>query len=680
MVAQQAGGQPPAPMLLSGIVPPLAESFHQRPETGLALRSGLYPGDTVVLTQAGPTASGPAGQGGTGKTQLAVSYAYGLWSIRAVEVLVWVNAANREAVITGYAQAARAVGAGGAGAEAAADRFAAWMASTRRPWALVLDDLTNPADLENLWPAGPAGQVVITTRLSGDGLDSLTYAATVNAAPANNPGGAGGLGLLGAGPPNLRIATVGGFSPRETLSYLSARLTGYPEQRVEALDLGEDLDGLPLGLAQAAAVMELSGLSCREYRAQFAERREHMSGVPVAGVSAAVLATWSLAVECAHRLAPEGLAWPALALAALLDSHGIPAAVLTSPAACSYITGRPSAADGADQELIRAAISNLARAGLVSLDPASPVRTVRIHRCVQAAVRGYLQAADREAATLAAADALTQAWSDVDGEASPGPAPAGPALAGPAPLEQAPPEQAPPEQASPEQAPLEQAPLEQALLEQALLEQALLEQALRDCVAALRGVDGGPLWQGQAHPLLFRAGLSLHDSGLPGSAITYWQAMLTTSSRRFGSRHADTVVARNRLAAAYESGGRFGDAIAVFASTLADAERRLGREHPDTITARGQLARAYASAGRPAEAATLYEQVITAAGRQLGLAHPATLTARAQLAQAYLAAGRSAESAATYRRLLTDAERILGLQHPLTRSIRENLDHGTPSV
>jgi tetratricopeptide (TPR) repeat protein len=419
---------------------------------------------------------------------------------------------------------------------------------------------------------------------------------------------------------------VGGFSARETLSYLSARLTDYPEQRHEALDLGDDLDGLPLGLAQAAAVMKLSGLGCREYREQFAERREHMSGVRVAGVSAAVLATWSLAAECAHRLEPAGLAWPALALTALLDSHGIPAVVLTSPAACSYITGRPSDAQGADQELVRAAMTNLARAGLVTLDPASPVRTVRMHRCVQTAVRAYLPAADLEPAVLAAADALVQAWPDADGEAR--------------------------------------------------LDRAPLVAALRACAATLRGVHDGPLWQAQAHPLLFRAGLSLTGSGLAESAISYWQAMLVTSSQRLGSGHADALMARERLAAAYESGGRTGDAIAVFASTLADAERSLGYQHPDTITARGRLAQAYAGAGRPAEAATLYEQMITAASRQLGQGHPVTLTARAQLAQAYLAAGRGAESTAVYRALLADSEQILGRDHPLTRSIRENLDHG----
>ena len=61
---------PHSAVKLSGFIPPLAESFHQRPETGLDLRAGLYPGDTVVLTHGEETASAPAAQGGTGKTQI----------------------------------------------------------------------------------------------------------------------------------------------------------------------------------------------------------------------------------------------------------------------------------------------------------------------------------------------------------------------------------------------------------------------------------------------------------------------------------------------------------------------------------------------------------------------------------------------------------------------------------
>ena len=621
MVAERTG--PHSPVKLSGSVPPLADSFHQRPETGLDLRVGLYPGDTVVLTHGEETASAPAGQGGTGKTQIAVAFSHALWGARAVDALIWVPATSREAIVAGFAQAARTVGAADHAlpAEAAAARFARWLAHTRRPWALILDDLVSLADLQGLWPAGRAGQVVITTGLPGAAFP--------------------------AGP---RIAPVGGFSRREVLAYLSARLTDFPDQRAEALDLGEDLDGLPLALAQAAAVMSLNRLSCREYRGRFGERRQHMATVRVDGVSPAVLATWSLAAECAHALPPAGAAWPALALAAMLDSHGIPGAVLTSPAGCGYVAGRPSTAAAADQTLVRAAMTNLAQAGLVSIDPANAVRTVRMHPSVQAAVRAYLPAADYEQAVLAAAEALLQTWPLADRSQHP-------------------------------------------------RQQVQLRQALRDGAAALWAADGaaphpaagqharpepgGPyqgaqtpqsvLWKAQAHPVLLRNGLSLEADGLTESAITYWQAMLATSTGRLGSEHANTVMAQDRLAAACESAGRYGEAVAAFSTALADRERTQGTGHPDTLAARGNLAHAYASAGKPAEAVALYEQVAADAGQHLGPAHPVTLAARSQLAGAYQAAGRGTEALTAYQLLLADAERLLGVRHQDTLATRENL-------
>jgi tetratricopeptide (TPR) repeat protein len=613
VVGERTG--PRSPVKLSGAIPPLAESFHQRPETGLDLRAGLYPGDTVVLTHGEDTAATPATQGGTGKTQIAVAFSHALWGGRAVDALVWVPATSREAIVTGFARAARTVGAADQAlpAEAAAGRFTGWLAHTRRPWALILDDLASLADLEDLWPSGLAGQVVITTGL-----------------PA---------AIFPAGP---RIAPVGGFSRREVLAYLSARLTDFPDQRAEALELGADLDGLPLALAQAAAVMTLNRLSCREYRGRLGERRQHMSAIWVDGVSPAVLATWSLAAESAHELPPAGAAWPALALAAMLDSHGIPGAVLTSPAGCSYVAGRPSTADLADQTLVRAAMTNLARAGLVSIDPGSKARTVRMHPSVQTAVRAYLPPADFEQAVLAAAEALLQAWPEADES----------------------------------QVPHDQAPL---------------VQALRDCSAVLQSADsaaphpaaGGAfqgaqpqqsvLWKPEAHPVLFRSGLSLEADGLAESAIAYWQGMLVTSAGLLGNGHVNAVTARDRLAAAYESAGRFGDAISVYSTALADRERNQGPEHPDTLTARGNLARAYSGAGRPAEAVVLYEQVVATAGRQLGPRDPVTLAARAHLAGAYQAAARGKEALTAYQMLLADAERRHGARHQDTLAIRESL-------
>jgi tetratricopeptide (TPR) repeat protein len=601
--AESGSGSGPG-VLLSGIVPPLARSYLPRELAGPGLAGTLRLGETAVLVHGGETELAPAAQGGTGKTQLAVEFAHTMWNTRAAEVLVWVNGASRDSIVTGFAQAANVTDASplDESADAAAARFVSWLERTRQPWALILDDLAELSDLDGLWPAGACGRVLITSRLPGSAFDG--------------PGFAG-----------LRVIGVSGLNRREALDYLTSRLSDYPDQRIEALDLGEDLEGLPLGLAQATAVMKVRGQGCREYRALLAERRRHMPAVP--GVSAAVLATWSLAAECAHELPPTGLAWPTLVLAAMLDGHGVPGGVLTSPAACGYVTGRPSTANAADQATVRAAINNLAQAGLVTIDPGSSVRTVQLHASVQAAVRAYLPAADVEQAVLAAADALLQSWPDGGG----GP-PSGPGTQ-PAELD--------------------------------------LEQALRDCAATLRASDGALLWKPEAHPLLFRAGLSLEQSRLSEAAITYWKSMVATSTRLLGADHANAVVARDRLAAAYEAAGKSADAVSVFQTALAEREQNQGPEHPETIAARTHLAHAYVSAGRPADAVALYERTVGDSARMLGTGHPVTLDARASLAQAYRAAGQPRQALAAYEILLTEAERHLGVGHPTTLAARAGL-------
>jgi tetratricopeptide (TPR) repeat protein len=606
--AESGSGSGPG-VLLSGTVPPLADPYYPRELTGPGLAdpgpgSILGLGETAVLVHGGETELAPTAQGGTGKTQLAVEFAHTMWNTRAAEVLVWVNAASRDSVVTGFAQAANVTDASplDESAEAAAARFVSWLERTRQPWALILDDLAELSDLDGLWPAGVCGRVLVTTRLPA----SAFYV----------PGFAG-----------VRVIGVSGLNRREALDYLTSRLSDYPDQRIEALDLGEDLEGLPLGLAQATAVMKVRGQGCREYRTLLAERRRHMPAVP--GVSAAVLATWSLAAECAHELPPTGLAWPTLVLAAMLDHHGVPGAVLTSPAACGYITGRPSIANAADQVTVRAAINNLAQAGLVTIDPGSAVRTVQLHASVQAAVRAYLPAAEVEQAVLAAADALLQLWPA--GDAGP------PSGQGTQPLE------------------------------------LQLEQALRDCAATLRDCGGAWLWKPEAHPLLFRAGLSLEQSRLSDAAITYWKSMVATSTRLLGADHANAVVARDRLAAAYEAAGKFADAVSVFQTALAEREQNSGPEHAETIAARANLAHAYVSGGRPGDAVALYERTLADSARMLGAGHPVTLDARASLAQAYRAAGQPRQALAAYEILLAEAERHLGVGHPATLAARAGL-------
>jgi tetratricopeptide (TPR) repeat protein len=602
MVTQSPEAGSPSGVVLCGTIPPLADAFYARDQSGPDLLQALHPGETIALVHGEETGAAPAAQGGTGKTQLAVEYAHALWRHRLVEVLIWVSAASRESIVSGFAQAANTLdtSAPDENAEVSAARFVAWLAHTRRPWALIADDLADVGDLEDLWPAGPSGRLLITTRLPAGSFEGK----------------------------EAKVVPVNGLSRREALDYLSSRLTDYPDQRIEALDLGEDLDGLPLGLSQATAVMTARRQSCREFRSQLAARIPHMPALE--GVSPPVLGIWSIAAECAHELTPSGFAWPTLVLAAMLDHHGIPEGVLTSPAACGYIAGRPSTAGATDQNMVRAAVQALAAAGLITIDPASTAKTVQMHASVQAAVRAYLPAADLEMVVRAAADALGEAWPDGDGMGQPAPG-------------------------------------------QTPQETAQLEAAMRECTWALRSVDNGTLWKPEAHPVLLRAGMSLEISGLSEMAIGYWKSMLATSTRLLGPAHQNVMVARDRLASAYESAGRSADAISVFQAALADRERAAGPEHADTITARRNLAHAYFSAGRPTDAIGLYERTVTDSARALGPGHPVTLDARSSLAEAYATASRPREAIAAYQDLVTDGERHLGAGHPSTLAARSRL-------
>jgi tetratricopeptide (TPR) repeat protein len=589
--------QPAAAPVLSGSVPPLAVEFTSRQETGFRLADALRPGETILLVPAagadlGDGMSAAGASSGTGKTQLAVGFAHAMWSSRAVDLLVWVAAGNRTAIIAGYAQAAADLNLDTSGetADGAAQRFLSWLRRTSRRWAVVLDGVTSAPDLDGLWPQGPAGQVLVTTGL--------------RAAELEGPG---------------RVAYgVPGFSRREALGYLNSRLVSYPDQRIEALDLVEDVDGLPIAIAQAAAVIIVAESTCRDYRTEYAQRLRSTAPAMIEGCPRSLLATWSLAVEYAHEMAPVGLAWPALAFAAAFDTSGIPAAVLTSPAACGYITGGQDS-DAAQQNLVKSAFATLEQLGLASVDTTSAVRTVWLHSCVRDCVRAYLTPGSLDQVVQAAATAVLEAW-----------------------------------------------PQDGATAE--------LRQALRDCTAALRAFAGELLWKPEAHPVLLRAGMSLAETpALADAAIDYWQTMAATCSRLLGPGHAQAVMARARLADSYTTAGRLAEALGAIEAALADRERMLGPQHPNTVAARVSAARSLAAAGRLSEATALYEQAVAARERLFGPAHRETVSVRLQLADAYSAAGRHDDSLRLHEQTLAAAENDLGPLHAATMTARAGL-------
>ena len=579
-------GRPGWP-IRSGAVTRLAEGFSVRPETAPALAAALPTGAAVALVPDRATA--PDAQDwrrSSGKTQLAVAFAESLWHSGGVDLLVWIEATSRASVMSGYAAATAAVSGRdqASSCESVAAQFLSWLGETSRSWLVVLDDLADPANLEGLWPAGPAGRVLVTS------ADATAV-----------PGG-------------VRVVPLGPFSLREAISYLNGRLSADPDKRFGAIELAQDLDLEPIALAQASAVIASTPLSCREYRAHFVRRREQLAESASARPSAAAV-TWTFSYGWADQLAP-GESTQLLALAALLDGHGIPLTVLVAPAASSFI------ADGGDVPVssgrARAALAALEQAGLLTVEPVTAPPAVRISPVLQAALRAAMPEGMPDRAAGSVADALLQAW---------------------------------PEREMPDWP----------------------ASGLRSCVAALRRITGDLLWDGGCHPLLVRAGDSLDRARLTEPAVDHWHDLATTADRLLGSEHPDTMLAGQRLADAYLAAGRADDAIPWFRWILDSLSHKLGPDHRDVIEARRRLGHALVAALQPAAAITVLERAVPQFELVYGPGHVGMFGVRDELAAAYLAAGQYSDAINLYRRTLADRERAQGARHPQTMTTRHGL-------
>jgi hypothetical protein len=349
----------------AGIVPPRAASFQDRAAAGL-VAGVLDQGDTVVLTSDGAaTTSVLSGLGGVGKTQLAVDYAERLWSARGVELLVWVTADSRDAIVSSYARLATDLtGVEEREPERGAQRLLEWLAGTAARWLVVLDDLQSPRDLDGLWPpTTPTGRVVVTTRRRDAALRGH----------------------------RRRLVEIGVFTPTEAHDYLRAALTDHPPLLDGGGELARELGYVPLALAQAVAYLLDRGLSCADYRARLADRHRRLASLlpDVEGLPdqhrMTVAATWSLSVERANQLAPVGVAGPLLEVASLLDANGIPAEVFGATGVLEMLADRAGRVVSGEQA--RDGLACLHRLSLITVDPRSASRAVRVHALVQRVTR-----------------------------------------------------------------------------------------------------------------------------------------------------------------------------------------------------------------------------------------------------------------------------------------------------
>jgi len=576
-----------------GEVPPLAEGYTDRPDTARGIVDALVPGATLALVPGSAFAEGPSNWlGACGKTQIAVIIAESLWRSGTIDALIWISAANRASVLSGYVQAsAAAFGIEPAGtAESVAARLVSWLGATSKQWLVVLDDLQDPPDLDGLWPQGASGRVLVT----------------------------GSQSSLASGRRGIQAVPVGFFSVREALNCLTERLSVNPAQRQGAIDLIEALGREPLALAQAASVVANSTLACRDYRDYFARRRQQI-GVAAGEVPSAAAVTWTLSLGQAESLLPGASVRLMLVLVALLDGHGIPGAIFSTPAVAAYLGSAVTPFSPAvDPKPAWDALLAIERAGLITVNRAVAPPTILMNSALQAAIRLAAPTNVQEPAARAAAAALLEIW--------------------------------PADEPEPWTA-----------------------ASLRLNAASLHDAAPDVLWADGCHPLLLRAGLSLDDARLAGPAVEYWRDLSARCDTKLMPGHPDALVVAAHLAAAYLAAGYAGEAVHWYQRVLAERGRELAPGHPAIIAARVSLARALVMAGEPADAVTVLQRAVGECEQFRGPGHPDTLSARDELAAGYQAARDPAAAIKLLSRNLSDRERLQGPRDAETMATRDRL-------
>lgn len=618
-----------------------------------------------------------SGESGVGKTQLAAHHARFLRAHpvpnQRPEVLLWADAATRDGVVFAYAQAARQLFARVPDdPELAAGQFLAWLhdpvGAEGRRWLVVWDDLTDPAEVEDLWPPSDRerGRMVVTTRHHSRTLD-----------------------LRGR-----RLVTVQGFSDPEAEGYLRAALVeaGIEHTRDELRSLAAALDHLPLALSQAAAYMADLQLSPSSYLALFHRRMAALGeSFPRWDTRSPVSGTWALAVERADAHRPEGVARPLMGLIALLDSAAAPEQVIVSRPIRNYLGRRTFPARTLARHEVRLALASLERLNLVARD--TPL-VIGAHHLTQRATLEHTRTRPTREAVRAIADGLVDVWPDTARDSALG-----------------------------RRLRSNTAVLRERTTGRVRVWSWLWEEGIHPVLfRAGRGLDSSrqvewavTYWEvlaeavahtldpdppqhsnhpghtshhhpGSRHPEHFR------PAGQPGAPVSvdplaYWSGVtgdLSEAQRAFeelyerqlrvlGPDHLDTLRTRHGLAYLRSQAGDTTGAIVRYRNLLADLERVVGADRVETLSTRGNLAVCRAESGDLSAAIHTAQELLTDQREHLGPDHPNTLNTLHNLAHWRGVAGDPEGAVTELHELTAVQEEVLGPDHPGTLTSRHNL-------
>ena len=328
------------------------------------LHAQLQSGQATALSQSPQAISG---LGGIGKTQLAVEYAYRY--AQDYEVVLWARAESTDILTSSYNTIAGLLNLPEQHAEEqeiTIRAVKAWL-QTNSKWLLILDNADDLDLLPPFLPVVPRGHILLTTRA----WDMQRLATRLEVKELSNEQGA-----------VLLLRRAGLLAPDSDLAQAD------PNERQWAIQLTQELGGLPLALDQAGAYLEATGMRLDAYYQLYQTRRqallkERRSRIP--DHPDPVATTWSISFQRVEEKNPA--AADLLRLCAYLSPDAIPEEIITKGAPH---LGPQLSLVGSDPYVLNEAIEALRAYSLLSRDPRT--QTLSVHRLVQVVLRESMEA------------------------------------------------------------------------------------------------------------------------------------------------------------------------------------------------------------------------------------------------------------------------------------------------
>src|SRR6266480_4524254 len=182
-------------------------------------------------------------------------------------------------------------------------------------------------------------------------------------------------------------------------------------------------------------------------------------------------------------------------------------------------------------------------------------------------------------------------------------------------------------------------------------------------------VESGKIGDEGMEWALIRLGNMYLDQGKLNESEKIYQRVRQGFEKALGPDHTSTFVVVNNLGMLYRDQGKLDEAEKMLQRALQGHEKALGPEHTSTLQTVNNLGRLYQDQTKLVESEKMYQRVLQGFEKALGPDHTSTLLTVMSLGTLYRNQGKLDEATKMYQRALQGYEKALGPDHISTLEI-----------